>query len=176
MSPPFTRRAGICAMVASTCSEVRLRRPPRRPAEAHGRAGLVEQVDRLVGQPPVAQVAVREQGGVVDRLLAVGHAVVLLVAVLRPSRICVVSSAEGSRHLDFLEAARERRVALEGLAVLLPGGGADAAQGAVLEGRLEQVRGVHGAAAGAAGADHGVDLVDEQDRVLLLGQGATAPP
>ena len=32
------------------------------------------------------------------------------------------------------------------------------------ERRLEQVRGVHGAAGRGAGADHGVDLVDEQDR------------
>ena len=82
----------------------------------------------------------------------------------------MVSSAEGSVDLDLLEAAGERLVAGEGLAVLLPGGGADAAQGAVLERGLEQVGGVHGAAAGAAGADDGVDLVDEQDRALLLGE------
>ena len=76
----------------------------------------------------------------------------------------------GLGHLHFLEAAGERLVAGEGLAVLLPGGGADAAQGAVLEGRLEQVGGVHGAAAGAAGAHDGVDLVDEEHRVPLLGE------
>ena len=44
--------------------------------------------------------------------------------------------------------------------------------------RLEQVRGVERAAAGGAGADHGVDLVDEQDRVLVgleLGEHGLEP-
>ncbi len=40
----------------------------------------------------------------------------------------------------------------------------------MLQRRLEQVRGVHGAAPGAAGADQVVDLVDEQDRVALRRQ------
>ena len=46
---------------------------------------------------------------------------------------------------------------------------------AARERRLEQVRGVERAAAGGAGADHGVDLVDEQDRAVVgleLGQHA----
>jgi hypothetical protein len=33
--------------------------------------------------------------------------------------------------------------------------------------RLEQIGGIHRAARGSAGADHGVDLVDEQDRVRV---------
>ena len=33
--------------------------------------------------------------------------------------------------------------------------------------RLEQVRGIHRAAGGGAGADHGVDLVDEHDRARI---------
>ena len=82
----------------------------------------------------------------------------------------MVSSTEGSVTSTFWKRRASAWSLLEGLAVLLPGGGADAAQGAVLERGLEQVRGVHGAAAGAAGADHGVDLVDEQDRALLLGE------
>src|SRR5262249_48615418 len=41
---------------------------------------------------------------------------------------------------------------------------ADAAQRARGQRRLEQVRGVHRAAGGRAGTDHGVDLVDEHDR------------
>ena len=66
--------------------------------------------------------------------------------------------------VDLLEPPDQRPVLLEVVAVLLVGGRADAAQAAALQRRLEQVGGVHGAARGGAGADHRVDLVDEQDR------------
>ena len=46
------------------------------------------------------------------------------------------------------------------------GGGADAVQLAARERRLEHVAGVHGAL-GGAGADDGVQLVDEQDDLAL---------
>jgi hypothetical protein len=48
------------------------------------------------------------------------------------------------------------------LAVLVEGGGADAVQLAAGQHRLEHVAGVHGAL-GLAGADDGVQLVDEED-------------
>ena len=79
----------------------------------------------------------------------------------------------GLGDVDLLEAADQGAVLLEVVAELLVGGRADAAQVAAGERRLEDVRGVERAAAGGAGADHGVDLVDEQDRVLVgleLGQ------
>jgi hypothetical protein len=59
-------------------------------------------------------------------------------------------------------------VLLEDAAVFLVGGRADAAHLAAGEHRLDQVRGVHHAAGGGAGADDGVDLVDEQDGARLL--------
>jgi hypothetical protein len=59
-------------------------------------------------------------------------------------------------------------VLLEDAAKFLIGGRADAAQLAVGEHRLDQVRGIHDAARGRAGADDRVDLVDEQDRARLL--------
>ena len=49
------------------------------------------------------------------------------------------------------------------LAVFLVGGRTDAAQRAGGERRLEQIGSVHRAAGSGAGADHGVDLVDEHD-------------
>ena len=49
------------------------------------------------------------------------------------------------------------------LAELVEGRGADHAQFAAGEHRLEHVAGVHGALAGGAGADDGVHLVDEGD-------------
>ena len=54
------------------------------------------------------------------------------------------------------------------LAVFIERGGADATQFAPGQHRLEQVAGIHGAAAGA-GPHHRVDLVDEQHDLALGG-------
>ena len=150
-------------------------------ADAHGAAGLalepeggahlVEHVDGFVGQEAVVDVAVRQLRGGVDGRFGVAHLVVLLVA-----RLQATQDAAGVVHrrlvdVDLLEAARQGPVLLDVVLVLLVGGRADAADGAVLQGRLEQVGGVHGAAAGGAGADDGVHLVDEQDGLVLLLDG-----
>ena len=63
---------------------------------------------------------------------------------------------------DRLEAPLERRVLLDVLAVLVERRGADRAQLAAGEHRLEQVGGVD-RALGGAGADDRVQLVDEED-------------
>ena len=65
-----------------------------------------------------------------------------------------------------LEAALQRGVLFDVLAVLVERGGADAVQLAARQHGLEQVAGVHGAF-GLARADHGVQLVDEQDDLAL---------
>ena len=65
--------------------------------------------------------------------------------------------------LDRLEAALQRGVALDVLAVLVQRGRADRLQLAAGEGRLEDVGGVD-RALGRAGADERVQLVDEEDR------------
>ena len=67
--------------------------------------------------------------------------------------------------MHLLEAAREGRVLLDVLAVLVERGGADALDFAAGQGRLEHVRGVDRPFR-AARADQRVQLVDEQDRVL----------
>ena len=61
-----------------------------------------------------------------------------------------------------LEAARKGCVLLEVLLVLGPRGGGDGAQLAARESRLEQIGGI-ALARLAAGADHGVGFVDEED-------------
>ena len=66
---------------------------------------------------------------------------------------------------DRLEAALQGAVLLDVLAVLVERGGADALDLAAGQGRLEHVGGVDGPF-GAAGAHQGVQLVDEEDRVL----------
>ena len=80
-------------------------------------------------------------------------------------RISTVSRL--GRRLDHhhLEAAVQGAVLLDVLAVLVERRGADALDFAAGQGRLEHVRGVDGPF-GPAGADQGVQLVDEQDRVL----------
>ena len=81
----------------------------------------------------------------------------------------MVSSTRRLADEHLLEAALEGGVLLDVLAVLVEGGGADHAQLPAGEQRLEHVAGVHGAL-GGAGADDGVQLVDEGDH-LALGVG-----
>ena len=81
----------------------------------------------------------------------------------------IVSSTVGSLDHDRLEAPLERRVLLDVLPVLVERGRADGVQLAARQHRLQHVRRVH-RAFGRAGADDGVQLVDEQDD-LALGVG-----
>ena len=61
-----------------------------------------------------------------------------------------------------LEAALEGGVFLDVFTVFVEGGGADAVEFAAGEHGLEEVAGIHGAF-GLAGADDGVEFVDEKD-------------
>ena len=81
------------------------------------------------------------------------------------------------RRFDFhrLEAAFERGVLLDVLAVLVQRRRADALQLAAAERGLDDVRGVH-RAFGRTGADDGVQLVDEEDDVLGRGGSRPSPP
>ena len=79
-----------------------------------------------------------------------------------------VSSTEGGLDQHRLEAALQGGVLLDVLAVLVEGGGADHAQLAPGQHRLEHVGGVH-APLGGPGADDGVQLVDEGDHLALGG-------
>src|SRR5690606_7306993 len=116
-----------------------------------------------------AAVAVRErcgsnEGGVLDLDL-----VVRLVALLEAAQDGDRVLDRGLTDEDLLEAALEGRVLLDVLAVLVERGGTDEAQLASGEHRLEHVAGVHGTLAGGAGADHGVQLVDEGDDLAVAG-------
>ena len=139
-------------------------------SDALRRAGLVDHVDRLVGQVAVVDVARRQLGRRGERVGGVLHAVVLLEARLQPLQDLDRLVDRRLDHVDLLEAPRQRVVLLEDAAVLVVGGRADALQLAGGEHRLEQVGRVQRAARGRAGADHGVDLVDEQDRVRVVDQ------
>ncbi len=125
--------------------------------------GLVDEVDGLVRQEPGGDVAVGQRGGGDQRGVGDPHAVVHLVALLEPAQDAdgVLDARLADQHL--LEAALQRRVLLDVLAVLVERGGADHPQLAAGEHRLDHVAGVHRALAGRAGADDRVQLVDERD-------------
>ena len=132
-------------------------------------AGLVHEVDGLVGQEAAGEVAVGQRGRRDERGVLDADAVVDLVALLEAAedRDRVLHAGLADEHL--LEAALEGGVLLDVLAVLVEGRGADHAQLAAGEQRLEHVPRVHGAL-GGTGADDGVQLVDEGDH-LALGVG-----
>ena len=135
--------------------------------DARGR--LVDQVDRLVGQVAVGDVADRQVGGGLHRLVRDRHLVVLLVALADAEQD--VDRLLERRLLDHdrLEAPLEGGVALDVLAVFVERRRADALELAPGERRLEDVGGVD-RALGRAGADQGMELVDEQHGVVGVAQ------
>ena len=136
----------------------------RQDRQAQAGAGLVDQVDGLVGQEAVADVAVGEVRGGHDRAVRDLHLVVRLVAVAQPLQDVDRVGKARLGDLDRLEAALERGILLEVLAVLVERRGADRLQLAAGEERLED-RGRVDRALGGARTHEGVDLVDEDDDV-----------
>ena len=134
------------------------------PADAQPRAGLVDEVDRLVRQEPVGDVAVGQRRGGDQRLVGDRHPVVRLVAVAQALEDLDRVRDRRLGHLDRLETALESGVLLEVLAVLVERGGADGLQLAAGQHRLEDAGGVDRALGGTR-ADERVQLVDEQDDV-----------
>ena len=136
-------------------------------ADAQARRGLVDQVDRLVGQVPVLDVAVGERRGGGERVVGDLAAVVRLVAVAQAAQDLDRVVDRRLLDADLLEAPLERRVALEVLAVLVERRRADRLQLAARERGLED-RGRVDRALGGARADEVMELVDEQDDVAAL--------
>ena len=134
--------------------------------DAEARRGLVDQVDCLVGEEAVGDVAGGQQCSRDDRGVLDAHAVVHLVALLQPAQDRDRVLDRRLTHEHGLEAPLQSRVFFYVLAVLVERGRADRAQLAAREHRLQQVRGVHGAL-GRAGADDRVQLVHEQDDPAL---------
>src|SRR3954447_1031851 len=132
------------------------------------RSGLVDQVDRLVRQEAVGDVAVRQLGRRLQRLVGDADAVMLLVTVAQALEDLLGLLDRWLVDADLLEATLQRRVALEVLAVLVERGRADRLQLTTRQGRLED-RGRVDRALGRAGTDEVVQLVDEQNDVAALG-------
>ena len=125
---------------------------------------LVDEVDGLVRQVAVGDVADGQIDGGLHRVIRDGHLVMLLVPVTDAEQDLHGLLERGLLDHDRLESPLQGSVTLDVLAVLVEGRGADALEFPAGQRRLEDVRGVDGAFRGA-GADERVQLVDEQDRV-----------
>ena len=126
------------------------------------RAGGVQQADRLVRELTGGNIPIRELDGAGDGLVQDPHAVVLLQDRGEPAHHPRGAILVGLLDLDDLEPSGQGRVLFKVFLVFGPGRGGDRAELAARQRRLEQVGGV--ALAGlAAGADHRVGLVDEED-------------
>ena len=130
--------------------------------DAQPGAGLVDEVDGLVGQEPPGDVPIGEHGGGNERGVLDADAVVHLVALLQPPQDGDRVLDAGLADVDLLEPALQRRVLLHVLAELVERRRADHAQLAPGQHRFEHVAGVHGTL-GRAGTHDGVHLVDERD-------------
>ena len=130
---------------------------------------LVHEVDRLVGQEPVGDVAMRQlrsrhEGRILDLHPLVMRLIPRLESPQDRDRVLHARLADHHR----LKPPLEGRVFLDVLAVFVERRRADAPQLAAGQCRLEQVGRV-GATFGSPGTDHGVQFVDEQDHVARRG-------
>jgi len=130
------------------------------------RRRLVDQIDGLVRQKTVGDVAVRQGGSGNDRAVANADAVMLFVFILEAAQDRDGVFDRRFRYEDRLEAARQRGVFFDVLFIFVERGSADAMQFAAGQRRFQQVGRIH-CAIGFAGADERVHLVDEQNDAAL---------
>ena len=126
--------------------------------------GLVGEVDGLVRQAAVAYIPRREIHRGLKRGVGYLDPVVRLKALAHAAEHGKALGSAGLGYLHRLEPALERGVLFDVAAVLLRRRGADYLHLAPAERGLEDVRRVY-RALGAAGADYGVQLVDEEYHV-----------
>ena len=127
---------------------------------------LVHQVDGLVRQEPIGNVAVRQGGRRHDGGILDAHPVVHLVLLLETPQDRNGILHRGLHRQHRLETPLEGRILFDVFAVFLQGGGPHAAQGAARQGRFEHIGGIHGPL-GGPGPHQGVQLVDEKNDLAL---------
>ena len=133
------------------------------------RTGLVHEVDGLVGQEPIGDVAAGLIDRRLDRFRRVLDVMELLVAVLHAHQDLDRFLLGRRIDLDRLEAAFERPVLLDVLPVLGRRRRTDAANLTARECRLQDVGGVERAFRRTRTHER-MELVDEHDDVRVLGQ------
>jgi hypothetical protein len=165
-SPPSVARSTTTRIFAENSGL----RPPRRPASrSFTGCRLVEEVDGLVGQEAVGDVAARLVHGGFQRLVLVGHVMELLVAVLDPAE-----------DLDRLLLGGRGDLHRPGSAA--PASGPSRCTCGTRRGSWRRCTGSRRATAPASGcwprpasprpsrAHQGVELVDEDHDVVALGE------
>ena len=169
--PSREREPGSCSFFNASCSILSLMISRsiefeffRLGIDLHLQAcrRLVDEVDRLVGQKAVGDVAVRQRRRGHQRAIGNAHAMMRFVLVLQAAQDRDGVLDGRLVDIDRLEAPGQSGILLDVFFVLVERGGADAVQFAARQRRLKQVRGIHGAV-GLAGADQGVHLVDKQN-------------
>ena len=133
-------------------------------AQVHAGAGFIQRVDGFVRKETIRDVAVGEFHAGQDRLIRILHAVVLLVLAFDFSQDFEGVFGGGRIDHDCLETALQSPILLDVLAVFVQGGGADGLHITPRESGFEHV-GCIQRAAGSAGTDDGVKLIDEQNHI-----------
>src|SRR5262249_10622673 len=141
----------------------------RSLAQLDARARFVQQINGLVRQEAVRNVAVRVIDGVLDGLVHVASGWELLIALLDAVNDLDRLLFARRRNLHGLEAPLQRAVLLDRLAIFARRGCADALDLSARKRGLQDVGGVE-RALGRAGAHQRVQLIDEDDAVLVLHQ------
>ena len=138
---------------------------------------LVDEVDGLIRQEAVGEIALAQLHRRVDGGVGDGQAVVLLIAAAQPPQDGLGLIRGGLRHLHRLEAALQGRVLLDIFAVFLQGGGPHHLDLPPAQGRFENVGRVDGPL-GRPSPHDVVELVQKQDyiaRPAHLGQHLVHP-
>ena len=141
----------------------------RSLAQLDPRSGFVDQVDGLVRQEAVRDVAVRVRYREVDGVVGVSDGMELLVPVFDPEQNLGGVGLVRRRNFHRLEATLQRAIFFDGLAILARSGGADALDLAARQRRLQDVGRIERAFRRAR-AHQGMQLVNEDDGVLRLHQ------
>ena len=132
--------------------------------DAHARSRLVDEVDRLIRQEPVGNVAIGKLHSRFNGLIRDAHAVMRLVAVAQAvqNRHAFLFCGLADHHR--LEAALQRRILFDIFVVFVERSRAHALQFPARQEGLHDVRRVDGTFARAR-AHHRVQLIDEQNHV-----------
>ena len=133
---------------------------------AQTRGRFVDQVNGLVRQETVGNVAMRERGRRQNRRVLDAHAVMHFVALLQAAqnRNRVFDGWLADQH--WLESPLQRRIFFDVFFVFVQGRRANRAQFAPRQRRLQYVGSVH-RAFGSARTDKGMQFVDEQNDLAL---------
>ena len=127
-------------------------------------AGFVDQVDGLVGQEAVTDIAVGQHCRGDHRRVLNANAVVHFVPFLEAAQNADRLFDRRLVHQDRLETPLQGGILFDILPVLVQGGGAHTVQLTAGQQRLEHVAGIH-RPLGSTGADHGMQLVDKDDNL-----------